>query len=358
MLDHLSSEYVARRHRVTPVLCDTLFGLSRILVTGAAGFIGSHVAEALVRRGHSVTALDDLSGGMAGNLPARVPFVHGSVTDASLIDDLFARSSFDYVYHLAAYAAEGLSHFIRRFNYTNNVIGSVTLINAAVNTGVRGFVFTSSIAVYGSSPVLPMTERTVPDPEDPYGIAKLAVEQDLRASHGMFGLNYMVFRPHNVYGPRQNIGDRYRNVIGIFMNQILQGRAMTVFGDGLQTRGFSYIADVAPLMAEAIELDAAWNQVFNIGADATWTLNDLAVQVARAMGVEPLVEHLPARLEVLHARASHEKLRSVFGARPETPLEAGLEAMAQWVRRQGPQAGTPFGAIEVSRNLPASWRQA
>jgi UDP-glucose 4-epimerase len=218
--------------------------VSRILVTGGAGFIGSHVSEELVRRGHQVTLLDDLSGGFADNVGAGAELVIGSITDSTLVNDLFAARRFEYVYHLAAYAAEGLSHFIKRFNYTNNLIGSVNLINAAVNTGVKCFVFTSSIAVYGSSPELPMTEQTLPHPEDPYGIAKLAVEQDLAVSKAMFDLDYIIFRPHNVYGERQNIGDKYRNVVGIFMNQILQGKPMTVFGDGSQTRAFSYIGDM------------------------------------------------------------------------------------------------------------------
>ncbi|CAN5765347.1 NAD-dependent epimerase/dehydratase family protein [soil metagenome] len=295
--------------------------MPRILVTGAAGFIGSHVAEALLARGHVVTAVDDLSGGFRENVPAGAEFVAGSVTDAPLVERLFADRSFDYVYHLAAYAAEGLSHFIRRFNYTNNIIGSATLINASVNTGVKGFVFTSSIAVYGSTPAGEMTETTAPAPEDPYGIAKYAVEQDLRASRHLFGLDSIVFRPHNVYGPRQNIGDRYRNVVGIFMNQLLQERPMTIFGDGTQTRAFSYIDDVAPVMAEAIEHPDAWNETFNIGAERRCTLNELAVRVADALGVEPRVEHLPARMEAPHAYSSHVKVRRVFGERPQTPLE-------------------------------------
>ena len=199
--------------------------MHRVLVTGGAGFIGSHVAAALLARGHRVTVLDDLSGGFVDNIPAGATFVQGSITDPALVDRVFA-GGFDYVYHLAAYAAESLSHFIKRFNYTNNLIGSVNLINAAINTGARGLVFTSSIAVYGPSQALPMTEETRPDPEDSYGIAKFAVEQELRASRHMFGLDSIVFRPHNVYGPGQNIGDRYRNVVGIFMNQLLQGQPM------------------------------------------------------------------------------------------------------------------------------------
>jgi UDP-glucose 4-epimerase len=329
--------------------------MRHVLVTGGAGFIGSHVAEALLVGGHRVTVLDDLSGGYRENIPVGAAFVEGTFTDAALVDQLFDRSDFDYVYHLGAYAAEGLSHFIKRFNYLNNVIGSVNLVNASINTGVKGFVFTSSIAVYGSSPQLPMTESTPPHPEDPYGIAKYAVEQELHASRAMFGLDFMIFRPHNVYGPRQNIADRYRNVVGIFMNQILQGRPMTVFGDGRQTRAFSYIDDVAPLMAEAIDVPEAWNQVFNIGADTPCALNDLAEAVARAMGVPAEIQYTPARHEVVHAYSSHDRLRDVFRDRPHTGLEAGLQQMAAWVRTHGARVSRPFDGIEIARNLPAVW---
>lgn len=205
---------------------------SNSLVTGGAGFIGSHVAECLCRDGDKVVVLDDLSGGYRENVPKAAAFVEGSILDHSLVDSLFQENKFDYVYHLAAYAAEGLSHFIKRFNYTNNVIGSVNLINAAVNYGAKTFVFTSSIAVYGAGQT-PMTEEMIPVPEDSYGIAKLAIEQELKVSHEMFGLEYMIFRPHNVYGERQNIGDRYRNVVGIFMNQLLKRGA----DDRLRRRG-------------------------------------------------------------------------------------------------------------------------
>jgi UDP-glucose 4-epimerase len=330
--------------------------MQRVLVTGGAGFIGSHVAEALARTGRTVTVLDDLSGGFPDNVPGGVHLVRGSVTDHALIDQLFGEGRFDVVFHLAAYAAEGLSHFIKRFNYTNNVIGSVNLINAAINTGVRGFVFTSSIAVYGSSPELPMTEATAPAPEDPYGIAKHAVERELESSRRMFGLDYMIFRPHNVYGPRQNIGDRYRNVVGIFMNQILQGQPMTIFGDGSQTRAFSYIDDVAPLMASAIDCPAAWNHVFNVGADEPYTLTVLAERVAAAMGVEPRVTHLAPRHEVQHAHSSHEKIARILGPRPITPLDDGLRQMAAWVRAHGARATPAFTGIEIARNLPAAWK--
>jgi len=299
--------------------------------------------------------LDDLSGGFVENVVPGAEFVQGSINDVDLINSLFNQYQFDYVYHLAAYAAEGLSHFIKRFNYNNNLIGSVNLINASVNTGVKCFVFTSSIAVYGTSPQLPMTEETPPHPEDSYGIAKLAVEQELVVSQAMFGLNYIIFRPHNVYGERQNIGDKYRNVVGIFMNQILQGKPMTVFGDGTQTRAFSYIGDIAPIMAEAIDNPAAQNKIFNVGADQPYTVNELARSVARAMDVERTMVHLPARNEVLNAYSSHEKVVRVFGERRLHSLEDGLAQMAIWVKRHGARTSQKFEGIEVMRNFPKAW---
>ena len=329
--------------------------MSRILVTGGAGFIGSHIAEELLKRGHSITILDDLSGGFTDNLVEGISFIRGSITDVDLVNDLFKERQFEYVFHLAAYAAEGLSHFIKRFNYTNNLIGSVNLINASVNAGVKCFVFTSSIAVYGTSPELPMTEKTPARPEDSYGIAKLAVEQELKVCKEMFDLDYVIFRPHNVYGERQNIGDKYRNVVGIFMNQILQGKPMTVFGDGNQARAFSYIGDIAPIMAEAIETPTAFNQVFNIGADQPYSVNDLAIAVAKAMDVTPDIVHFPARNEVLYAYSSHDKIERVFGRRKLHTLDEGLNRMVKWVRQHGARTSQKFKDIEVTKNFPIAW---
>jgi UDP-glucose 4-epimerase len=329
------------------------------LVTGGAGFLGSHVADELLSMGHRVVVLDDLSGGARANVPAGAEFVQGSVVDHNLVDRLFAQYRYDSVFHLAAYAAEGLSHFIKRFNYTTNIVGSVNLINAAVTLGtVRCFVFTSSIAVYGPGQV-PMIESMSPHPADPYGIAKYAVELDLEEALDMFGLNYIVFRPHNVYGERQHIGDRYRNVIGIFMNQILKGEPMTVFGDGEQTRAFSYISDVAPLIARSIERPAVWNQVFNVGADTPHTVNALAAAVARAMGVPPRTVHLDARNEVVHAFSDHTKSRTAFGDLMKgVRLEEGLARTAAWVRKAGAGETRELPGIEVTKNLPPSWLRA
>ena len=223
------------------------------LVTGGAGFIGSHLSRELVKLGHTVVILDDLSGGFEKNVPEGAIFIQGSILDQALLEEVFDQYKFNYIYHLAAYAAEGLSHHIRKFNYNNNLIGSINLINLAVNHKVDCFVFASSIAVYGAI-APPMAEDDIPKPEDPYAIAKYAVEMDLKAAHEMFGLNYIIFRPHNVYGEFQNLADPYRNVIGIFINQALQGKPLSIFGDGQQTRAFSYIGDIAGGMARAVHI--------------------------------------------------------------------------------------------------------
>jgi UDP-glucose 4-epimerase len=328
--------------------------MSTSLVTGGAGFMGSHVAEHLLRLGHEVVVLDDLSGGFRENVPEGAMFVKGSIADHELVNRLFDRYSFRHVYHLAAYAAEGLSHFIKRFNYTNNLIGSVNLINASVNAGVQCFVFTSSIAVYGAGQS-PMSEEMIPAPEDSYGIAKLAVEQDLRVSHEMFGLDYVIFRPHNVYGERQNIGDRYRNVVGIFMNQLLRGEPMSIFGDGLQQRAFTHIDDVAPIIAASVDHPEARNQVFNVGADTPYTVNELARVVANAMRLPCNIVHLAPRNEVKIAFSDHSKAELAFGKREKKPLCDGISAMAEWVREHGARESSVFEEIEVAKNMPPSW---
>ena len=328
--------------------------MTSVLVTGGAGFIGSHLARELLAAGRRVVVLDDLSGGYESNVPSGAIFVKGSVSEAELVARLFREHRFTDVFHLAAYAAEGLSHFIRAFNYGNNVVGSMNVINECVKADVRALVFTSSIAVYGSAQV-PMREDVTPLPEDPYGIAKYAVELDLAAARRTFGLNAIVFRPHNVYGEYQNIGDPYRNVIGIFMNCAMRGEGMPVFGDGTQTRAFSYVGDVVPTIARAPEVPAAAGQVFNIGADHPHSVNELARTVADAMGVELRIEHLPARKEVQHAFSDHARLRSVFGSTPETPLREGVGRMAAWAREVGPRPGSRFTGIEIDRGLPPSW---
>jgi UDP-glucose 4-epimerase len=328
-----------------------------ILVTGGAGFIGAHLVNYLVKHGEKVIVLDDLSGGFIENVNTNASFIKGSITDKELVNSIFEENNIQYVFHLAAYAAEGLSHFIRRFNYTNNVLGSINLINAAIKNEVKCFVFTSSIAVYGENQ-LPMSEEMDPLPEDPYGIAKYAVELDLKAANKQFGLNYIIFRPHNVYGEFQNIGDRYRNVIGIFMNQILQNKPLTIFGDGKQIRAFTYINDIIPAISNSIHLKQYYNEIYNIGSDKTYTVNQVAKEVMHAMKKDVPINYLAARNEVKYAYSSHDKLRNTYRKylSNDTPLSIGIQSMADWVEKIGSRTSSEFRDIELRKNLPESWR--
>jgi len=328
---------------------------SKVLVTGVAGFIGAHVARECLRQGLSVVGVDDLSGGFLENVPPGVRFVRASVTNDQEMERLFAAEKFDYVFHLGAYAAEGLSHFIRRFNYETNLGGSISLINAAVRHEIKCFFFTSSIAVYGRNQ-LPMLEELTPQPEDPYGVSKYAVELDLRAAHEIFGLNSVVFRPHNVYGELQNIADKYRNVIGIFMNQMLQGKPMSIFGDGQQTRAFSYVGDMVGTMVRSVTMPECYGQVFNIGANKHYSVLELAQEVARALDLPANIQHLDARNEVVHAYASHAKVEKYLGPQPATTLADGLKRMAAWVKSVGIREPVRFKNIEILKNLPPSWQ--
>ena len=331
----------------------------KAIVTGGAGFIGSHVADWLVRAGHQVLVIDDLSGGFRENIPEGAQFTQISITEQ--LDALFERFRPDAVYHLAAYAAEGLSHHIPVFNYTNNITGTVNVLGASRRAGARHFVFTSSIAVYGHpADTEPFSESTPANPVDPYGIAKLACEQHIKAfDHYFGGLAYTIFRPHNVFGPRQNIADPYRNVVGIFMAAAVEGRAMPVFGDGTQTRSFSYIDAVAEAIAQAPSVPAAHNLTVNIGGDEPMAVRELARQVASVMGTADRVDLLPPRKEVLHAHCDHTLARRVFAdayARHPMGIASGLKRMAEHVRSHPvPPATECPSHIELTELLPPSW---
>lgn len=332
----------------------------RVVVTGAAGFIGSHVAEILVAQGHEVLALDDLSGAFRENVPSVVRFEARSIQQP--LDDLFGSFRPEAVYHLAAYAAEGLSHHIPVFNYMNNVVGTANVLGAAYRSKAKHFVFTSSIAAYGHPEGSePFDESTLCRPCDPYGIAKLACERHIEAFYHYFGRPaYTIFRPHNVFGPRQNISDPYRNVVGIFMRCALEGRPFPIFGDGTQSRSFSYITTVARCIAEAPFTDGAWNAVFNVGGDEPMPVRDLAKHVAQVMGVPLRIDWLPPRKEVQHAHCRHDRVRKVFPSAYAQAVDilAGLELMAADVRfRPIPPATECPAPVEIFDELPPRWSE-
>ena len=294
--------------------------MANILVTGGAGLIGSHVCEELLKRGHRIVALDDLSGGAEENVPAGAQFRRGDIRDTELVNGLFEEHRFEYVFHFAAFLAVGLSHYVRRHNFSVNIMGSVNLINAAVNAGVKAFVFPSTVSVYGESGDLPIDEAAPTFPEDPYGVAKLAVEQDLACAMRLFGMPFIIFRAHNVYGERQNIGDPYRNAVGIFLNQVLQGKPITIYGDGLQKRGFTYVgtsprSSPVPSTPRPPTENITW-------ARPAITMKELAAMVSRA-GRPLNVTHLPARQEVTCLRLPRTEPEN-FWRNSETLLENGL----------------------------------
>lgn len=326
----------------------------KCLVTGGAGFIGSHLVDYLIENGHEVTILDDLSGGLKENINPKATFFKGSIVDKKLVEEIVSKN--EIVYHLAAYAAEGLSHFVRRYNYMNNLIGSVNLINAAVKYDIKHLVFTSSMAVYGEG-IPPFKEEDKPNPDDPYGVAKYSTEMDLRMARKMFGLNYTIIRPHNIYGERQFLGDPYRNVIGIWMNRIMQNKEPLIYGDGKQTRAPSYVGDIIHCIANAPFIKEANGEIINLGAEKPYTLNELADEVCSAMETELKPVHVQARKEVKHAYCTIDKSVRILKYEDKTSLQEGLKKMAEWAIKRGHMQPIIWEDYELEKELPSFWKE-
>ncbi|MGW2397148.1 NAD-dependent epimerase/dehydratase family protein [Kitasatospora sp. NPDC001664] len=325
------------------------------LVTGGAGFIGSHVADLLLARGDTVVVLDNLDGGKRGNVPDGADLIVGDIADQAIVRDVFAAQHFDTVYHLAAFAAEGISHAVKHHNYNVNVLGSINLINAALATKVGYFSYASSVAVYGTGRV-PMCEDDHPQPADSYGNAKLTVERELAITAHLQGLPFTALRMHNVYGERQNMGDPLRNAVAIFINQILRGEPITVYGDGSQQRAFTYVHDIAACFLDAAANPNHWNRVINVGSQQPCTVLDMAHAVRIAMGVpDHPIRHLETREEVRAAYTSSELARVLLGNWQDTPLAQGLAATASWAKQHGPVTPTTSLVLEASADDQPEW---
>ena len=327
----------------------------RLIITGAAGFMGSHLSRYFLERGYSVMGLDDFSGGYPEWLPSHPNFYFREIDLCTHTDVISVCRSFepDCILHFAAYAAEGLSPFIRCFNYQNNIVASAALINAAIEADSR-FVYASSMAIYGDMPT-PFTESTPPKPVDPYGIAKLAVEQDLQVAAEQHGLRYSVIRPHNVIGIRQNIWDRYRNVLGIFVRQALNAEDLTVFGDGFQQRAFSDVND----LLQPIEHLATGHVtgIYNLGGNQPVTVKTLAEMVvaeARNSGLSPSIVYLPSRHEVMDAFSDHSAAERDLAFRDTLDLELMVAQVFRWATSEKPRAIRSMH-YEITKGLPNSW---
>lgn len=328
----------------------------KVLITGVAGLLGSRLADWLIENNKAtVYGIDDLSGGYIENVNPEVKFLdHNLTSNNKKIENLFKKQNFDYVFHFAAYAAEGLSPFIRQYNYENNLIATTKLINHSIKYGVKRFVFTSTMAVYGNAEV-PFKESYIPSPVDPYGIAKYACEMDVQVAGEQHGLDWCIFRPHNVYGPKQNIWDKYRNVLGIWMYQHLNGMPMTIFGDGHQTRAFSYVDDCVPYFWMGAIDDKASKQIFNIGGDNHISINDACDLLISVVG-SGSKQHLEQRHEVKHAWVTHDKIKSTLSFQSTTSLKSGLEKMWEWAKNQPMRQRKIWSKYELDKGIYDFWK--
>jgi UDP-glucose 4-epimerase len=330
-----------------------------VLITGVAGLLGSRFA-AWIRTNHPlvrVIGIDNLSGGYIENVPNGVEFHRIDLAvEHERVSDLVARQGVDVIYHLAAYAAEGLSPFIRRFNYETNVIASANLINAAIQNDVKKFIFTSSMAVYGNGQTPPFSEETRPSPIDPYGIAKYAVEMDLEIANIQHGLRYTIIRPHNFYGVNQNIWDRYRNVLGIWMCQILHGERMTIYGDGEQTRAFSFVDDAMVPLWNAQDQSCDGHTI-NLGGIHEYSINQACDTLIRVTDTALRPIHLEPRHEAKHAWTTWEKSVSMLGFNHAIDLEEGISRMWDWAQRQPTRERKRWDSYEIDRGIYDYWRK-
>lgn len=335
----------------------------KILVTGSAGFIGSHVYDLLFSAGYEVCGVDDLSGGFMRNVSQKKYFTKLDLRNRAKTDAYVKKIKPDIIFHLAADATEGRSQFTPFSATDRNVVAYVNLLIPAIRYGLKKMILTSSMSVYGAQQV-PFKESMIPQPEDIYGISKMSMEKITHVLADVYGFKYVIIRPHNVYGPRQNISDPYRNVVGIFINSLLHGRNFYVYGDGKQKRAFSYIDDVAPVMIKAAFKKECEGKAINIGSDKPATLNKLAEMVLKTFYGN--LKNVPQNLlpkyvsdrprEVKYAYCEHKVAEKLLGFRPKVDLFEGVKKMTEWAKSIGKQPFVYLTKLELEHpKAPQTW---
>ena len=328
-----------------------------VLITGVAGLLGSRLADWIINNHpeYKVVGIDDLSGGYKENIHPKVDFWQMNLVTHP-IENCFEVHKPDYVFHFAAYAAEGLSPFIRQYNYENNLVATSRIINQCIKHDVKRLVFTSTLAVYGHGYGGIFEETQIPKPIDPYGVAKYACEMDIQIAGEQHGLDWCIIRPHNVYGVKQNIWDKYRNVLGIWMFQHMNGEPMTIFGDGNQTRAFSYIDDsLEPLWKSAI-LPEASKQIINLGGIEEYSINH-ANEILREIIGSGIVIHKEARHEVKHSIPTYQKSVDILGFEHKTSLKEGLTNMWEWAQQQPKRDRFVWSTYELDKGIYSFWKK-
>jgi UDP-glucose 4-epimerase len=336
----------------------------KIMITGVAGLMGSRLSEWILENipDSEIIGIDNMSGGWKENLEnlhtysTRFKFYHCSLEyDYELLDSLFNSYKPDIVFHFAAYAAEGLSPFIRRYNYMNNVVSTANIITNCIKYGVRRLVFTSSLAVYGNAPA-PFHESLQPNPIDPYGVAKYACELDIKIAGEQHGLDYCILRPHNVYGKNQIINDSYRNVLGIWMHNYLNDKPLLIYGSGTQTRAFSYIDDCLPCFWEAGTSPSCSREIINVGGIIEYTINEAAYMLVDVMGGGK-IEYVSGRHEVKHAWCTWKKSMNLLGFKNTTELQLGMSKMWEWAKTVPNKEKFVWRNYELDVGMYPYWKQ-
>ena len=328
----------------------------KVLITGVAGFMGSHLADAFLAKGYDVVGIDNLLGGYEENVPSGVDFHNIDLDDLELIQPLF--EDVDLVVHTACTAYEGLSVFSPSLVVRNTMQITTNIMSACVKAKVKKIVHLSSMARYGTQEVVPFVESMTPKPQDPYGIAKYGAELMIKNIADTHGLDYVILVPHNIIGPRQKFDDPYRNVASIMINRMLQGKQPIIYGNGEQKRCFSFMQDVTDPLMIACETDVAHGRIVNIGPDEEFvTINELAYKLSIILDfkLEPI--YMPGRpQEVFHANCSANLSREILNYKTTTSLEAGLVELVNWIKSKGAREFNYHLPLEfVTDKTPKTW---